>query len=759
MSRKMTRLILSIGLITACVLWSLPDAIAQQSTDTAKDLDTVWSRFGKYIIPAIAIFLFASANYAIRLFSKDKILKKLLKKYVVFELNDSEKTRYRGTMRLEEKGVEIISEESRQRGHAPSYIFRAEEAKNIVAFIRYLDSMNKRERIERDWDFDRVHHPRFPTRMQRKIRNFGIALTNSVNNTIETIWGSIKNTLAIKTITAQGVSAADVEEAKKQLQQATEERYERLIERLVGTRVKVKTHTGDYIGVLKEYTKEYMYLMDVKQPDGKGYKDNWAYTKDIANLNYRDERGLRCKMENDDLIFENNTAYDILLGDVILKEESEPYKQEFKYEYRIPAFTVQRLPLRPGPIGQKIAPFENVATRKARTWRNFKKIELHFASYREADIAFLRGAATCRIIESAEKYQPEQFDIGGLAETLSHTRETADVEFKDKEGKPIRGINIVAGYITNVNEDRIDIKEIDQNYGQRWSVEHAFEAFDAKLRTIGHLGVKISPPHRSRMAAQTLLLRQTEEKKSDQTAMAPMLYTPVAPHIKPYHKPALPIKVLALTGNITESEFPVLQQFKSIRQHHIIYEPTTDLRTDGIAKTHILWIGHGEIYKEGYRFSIDDEHRIKNFVRRGGIVIVSGQDVRDIQKRRRGIGWTPEPLMGVEYDETLEFTATRHGKKSRIFQTPHKILSGQIKLDDMWHDELNRYIPLATANSGKEAAMLQLPFQEGLYIVTSLKNETTTDVQVNKAMMENLLYFSVKWLDQHKHTQLYYTSR
>ena len=759
MSRKMTRLILSIGLITACVLWSLPDAIAQQSTDTAKDLDTVWSRFGKYIIPAIAIFLFASANYAIRLFSKDKILKKLLKKYVVFELNDSEKTRYRGTMRLEEKGVEIISEESRQRGHAPSYIFRAEEAKNIVAFIRYLDSMNKRERIERDWDFDRVHHPRFPTRMQRKIRNFGIALTNSVNNTIETIWGSIKNTLAIKTITAQGVSAADVEEAKKQLQQATEERYERLIERLVGTRVKVKTHTGDYIGVLKEYTKEYMYLMDVKQPDGKGYKDNWAYTKDIANLNYRDERGLRCKMENDDLIFENNTAYDILLGDVILKEESEPYKQEFKYEYRIPAFTVQRLPLRPGPIGQKIAPFENVATRKARTWRNFKKIELHFASYREADIAFLRGAATCRIIESAEKYQPEQFDIGGLAETLSHTRETADVEFKDKEGKPIRGINIVAGYITNVNEDRIDIKEIDQNYGQRWSVEHAFEAFDAKLRTIGHLGVKISPPHRSRMAAQTLLLRQTEEKKSDQTAMAPMLYTPVAPHIKPYHKPALPIKVLALTGNITESEFPVLQQFKSIRQHHIIYEPTTDLRTDGIAKTHILWIGHGEIYKEGYRFSIDDEHRIKDFVRRGGIVIVSGQDVRDIQKRRRGIGWTPEPLMGVEYDETLEFTATRHGKKSRIFQTPHKILSGQIKLDDMWHDELNRYIPLATANGGKEAAMLQLPFQEGLYIVTSLKNETTTDVQVNKAMMENLLYFSVKWLDQHKHTQLYYTSR
>ena len=758
MSRKMTRLILSIGLIMACVLWCLPDAIAQENKEAAEDSTTVWGKFGKYIIPAIAIFLFASANYAIRLFSKDKILKKLLKKYVVFEINDDAKTRYRGTMRLEEKGVEIISEESRQRGHAPSYIFRAEEAKNIVAFIRYLDSMNERERIERDWDFERVHHPRFPTRMRRKIRNFGIALTNSVNNTIETIWGSIKNTLAIKTITAQGVSAADVEEAKKQLQQATEERYERLIERLVGTRVKVKTHTGEYIGVLTEYTKEYMYLMDVKQPDGKGYKDSWAYTRDVANLNYRDERGLRCKLENDYLIFENNAAYDILLGDVVLKEESEPYKQEFKYQYRIPAFTVQRLPLRPGPIAQKVAPFENVVTRKNRTWRNFKKIELNFASYREADIAFLRGAATCRIIEGAEKYQPEQFDIGGLAETLSDTKEATDVEFKDKDGNLIRGINIVAGYITNVNEDRIDIKAVDHNYGQRWSVEHAFEAFDSKLRTIGSPAFKISPLHRSRMAAQTMLVSQVEEKKAEQSAMAPMLYTPIAPHIKPYKKPELPIKVLALTGNITESEFPVLQQFESIRQHRIIYEPTENLKTDGIAKTHILWMGHGEIYKEGYRLSIDDEHRIKDFVRRGGVVIVSGQDVRDIQKRRRGLGWTPEPLMGVEYDETLEFTPTRHGKKSRIFQTPHKILSGQIKLDDMWHDELNRYIPLATANGGDEAAMLQLPFQEGLYIVTSLKNETDTDVQVNQPMMENLLYFSVKWLDQHKHTRLYYTS-
>ena len=58
--------------------------------------------------------------------------------------------RYRGTMRLEFTGMEIISEESRQRGHAPSYIFRSEEREaGIVAYIRYLDSMNERELRER----------------------------------------------------------------------------------------------------------------------------------------------------------------------------------------------------------------------------------------------------------------------------------------------------------------------------------------------------------------------------------------------------------------------------------------------------------------------------------------------------------------------------------------------------------------------------------------------------------------------------------
>ena len=79
----------------------------------------------------------------------------------------------------------------------------------------------------------------------------------------------------------------------------------------------------------------------------------------------------------------------------------------------------------------------------------------------------------------------------------------------------------------------------------------------------------------------------------------------------------------------------------------------------------------------------------------------------------------------------------------------------------MWLDPLGKWTSLAKTNTASAdlprgefedaSVLLLLPFQKGLYIVTSLKNETEADVQVNDKMMENLLHFSVKWLDrQHR---------
>ena len=765
MAQRTTHTIFNILLILQLiVVIALPHANAQASGEKP-----FWERWGTYVLPIALLFLFATINYAFDLFRKDKILKKLLKKYVVFEMSDGR--RYRGTMRLESNGIEIISEESRQRGHAPSYIFRGSERDGILAYIRYLDSMNGRERLERDWDFDRIYHPRLATRIQRKVRNLGVALRSSINKTVEMIWGQIKKTTAFKPVSQaqqqQGVSAeGEIEEIRKELwEYAMEESYERLIERLVGTRVKVENDKKEaYTAVLKEYTDKHIYLMDVKcatpPNDQKGYKDEWEVALDIKHgkINVRDERGLRSKIEGDDLVLENNAPYEIQLWGLIFEkpDSSETDAHDWKWGYTIPPFSVQRIHLQPKPKHHNVGPFQRVVVQEPRTYRYFHLLKLKFRSFRDADIVFTRA---CKIIESAEKYERESLDLVGLTTALLASQEVEDVAITDESGESIHGLNVIHGYITNINEDRIDVNEIDHCYDRRWSVEDAFGQFDEKLRKVGPPHIRILPPYRTRMAAQAMLVERIGESRGHQEILSPFLFTPVASRRKRYKKPELPFKVMALTGNVTEAEFPVLQQFEYVKEHHIIYEPVRDLRTAYMAKAHILWIGHGEIYKEGYRLSIDAEHRIKNFVGRGGIAIVSGQDISNMQRRRQSVGWVPEPLIGVESDETEEFTPTRAGKRGKIFHHPYRIKPGEIKLDDMWVDQLNKYTSLAKANGGDEDVILILPFQAGLYIVTSLKNETDADVQMNQSMMANLLHFSVRFIEKQKHSQLFYVAQ
>ena len=156
-------------------------------------------------------------------------------------------------------------------------------------------------------------------------------------------------------------------------------------------------------------------------------------------------------------------------------------------------------------------------------------------------------------------------------------------------------------------------------------------------------------------------------------------------------------------------EFPALERFEYVQDHHIIYSAVPDLRTDRLPKTDILWIGNGEIYKSGYRLNIDAEHRIKNFVSQGGVAIVSGQDVKANAKQRRGTGWIPEPLTGIECEETYELSPTSQGKRSRIFQYPNPLngnhadleMNNQpfIRLDDMWMDPLGKWTSLAKINT------------------------------------------------------------
>ena len=800
------------------------ETITETVTESARSL---WSQAEVYGIVILLLFLFSAFFYLLRLFQKDKLLKTLLNKYVVFQMKENR--RYRGTMRLEFTGMEIISEESRQRGHAPSYIFTNEERDNqIVAYIRYHDAMNERELRERAWELERVYHPPFIYKMRRKIRNMFVALREASKNAISMVLQSVKkgvggrferyNTVYQGATEGKGdITGIDrLDDSAEHLQE--QETYERLIERLVGTRIKVRTETGEYTAILKDYNQKHIALMDVKDKDNNGYRDHWnlehEYKQDINALNRRDERGLRVRAEGNDengyfLVFENNTPYQIQLGHVVLHDGAPTWAPNFEFKYHIQAFSVQKLKIE--PVAQhNVGPFQRIRAREQLTIRNYKKIKLDFRSFRDADIIFPKKY--CTIVESAEKYQPELFSLSGLTDTILDMSDTEDIAIADKEGKPIHGINVVHGYVTNVNEERIDLKTIDTSYSRRWDVENAFRRFDNKFRHGFPIHKRLLPINRAKITAHASIVEQIHSNAVRHEALAPLVYPgrsldtaeQRARHRKlirnrivgginahfntKFWKPntgvprtpgvtraevqmAMPIKLMAFTGNTSTVEFPVLQRFEYIQEHHMIYREVPDLRTDRLPKTDILWIGNGEIYKAGYRLNIDTEHRIKNFVSQGGIAIVSGQEITASTKQRRGTGWIPEPLTGIACDETYELFPTSRGKRSRIFQYPNPLNGNHqadpeameqplIRLDDMWLDPLGKWTSLAKTNiaaaglpsDGFEnaSALLLLPFQKGLYIVTSLKNETEEDVRINDKIMENLLHFSVKWLDKQR---------
>lgn len=811
----------------------LPAAFGQDDavTDAVNEgTSGIWSRVKLYAGIITFLFLFSAFFYLLRLFQKDKLLKTLLNKYVVFQMKDG--SRYRGTMRLELSGMEIISEESRQRGHAPSYIFtNKEREEQIVAYIRYHDAMNERELRERAWELERVYHPPFIYKMGRKIRNMFVALREASSNAISMVFHSVKRSVGGQfqryNVAYQGATdgKGDITGINR-LQESTDhvkaqETYERLIERLVGTRIKVRTATGEYTAILKDYNEKHMALMDVKDGDNNGYRDNWGYEIEYKHnldaLNRRDDRGLRCRAEGDDengyfLIFENNTPYQIRLGKIEFFDGPPGWgwDAEFK-KYIINAFSVQKLPVQP-VAKHNVGPFVRIAKPEQLTIRHYKKFKVNFCSFRDADIIFPRTGGLCTIVESAEKYQPELFSLTGLTDTILDMRDTEDIAIADKEGKPIHGINVVHGYVTNVNEERIDLKTIDTSYGRRWDIENAFRRFDNKFRRGFPLLKRLLPINRAKITAHASIVEQIHDNAVRHEALAPLIYparslntaeqrtrrrklirnrivgninatfntkfwkpndgVPKTPGVtRSEVQMAMPIRLMAFTGNTSSVEFPALERFEYIHEHHMIYKETQDLRTDRLPKTDILWIGNGEIYKSGYRLNIDAEHRIKNFVSQGGVAIVSGQDIKTSAKQRRGAGWIPEPLTGIECDETYELFPTSQGKRSRIFQYPNPLNGNHhgdpetmdqpyIRLDDMWLDPLGKWTSLAKTNIAaaglpndgleKASALLLLPFQKGLYIVTSLKNETKEDVRINDKIMENLLHFSVKWLDKQR---------
>ena len=205
------------------------------------------------------------------------------------------------------------------------------------------------------------------------------------------------------------------------------------------------------------------------------------------------------------------------------------------------------------------------------------------------------------------------------------------------------------------------------------------------------------------------------------------------------------IQLFYLKTDRYKEESPIISDINSIRERWIAHHGTTNRDLPGLSEADILWLGFRTISRDGkYRFNNKQENRIKEFVKNGGVVIVSGQDSDEENPCRTG--WLPEPLNGIESSQRNDFQPT--SAAGELFKAPHRIRSGQLALDDSWGGWNQKYQVLATTNGGKEIVVAKLKYGKGMYLITNLRNSQKTEASKNRRMLENLVHFAVKFLEK-----------
>ena len=207
------------------------------------------------------------------------------------------------------------------------------------------------------------------------------------------------------------------------------------------------------------------------------------------------------------------------------------------------------------------------------------------------------------------------------------------------------------------------------------------------------------------------------------------------------------IQLHVLRTDSYKEEYPAISNINSIGNRWIAYDGTTNRDLPKLGKSDILWLGFRTLSRDGrYRLNNKQENRIKEFVKNGGVVIVSGQD--SDENRPCKTGWLPEPLNGVESSRRNDFQPTSHA--GELFKAPHRIRSGQLALDDSWSGWNQKYQVLATTNGGKEIVVAKLRHGKGMYLITNLRNSQKNEVSQNRRMLENLVHFAVDFITASK---------
>jgi hypothetical protein len=237
-----------------------------------------------FTITIVSIIIFTVIAAFIRGRHKDKCLKDFSKNMVTLE--ETTGKIIWGKLRVENTGLELIysTKHKDKDGHdETSYILYKQEYPNIQALIRYHDELDERDQKVREKELRRTYHPTVLRRLKRKILNFFNTLRDSVMDVVNLLIGQAKKAApggAIMTSQDKYIS-----KTKEELMSSLGTSFEPLLERHIGKRVVLELAKADkifeYPSVLKDYTAEFIEVMDV---DYRTKEDTPAKKADLVVL-------------------------------------------------------------------------------------------------------------------------------------------------------------------------------------------------------------------------------------------------------------------------------------------------------------------------------------------------------------------------------------------------------------------------------------------------------------------------------------------
>jgi len=217
-------------------------------------------------ITIIFIVLATAVGAFIRRRSRDKCLKDFSQNMVTL-LETSGKVVW-GILRVENTGLEFVysAKHKDEQGHdETSYILYKNEFPNIAALICFHDELGEQNKKKRQIELKKAYHPTLLRRMKRKTLNVFKTLRDSVMEVVNLLISQAKKA----TPAGAMLSSQDkyVSQMKQDLIGSAGTSYEPLLEKYIGHRVVLELIKGDkaieYWGVLKDYTAEFIEVMDV----------------------------------------------------------------------------------------------------------------------------------------------------------------------------------------------------------------------------------------------------------------------------------------------------------------------------------------------------------------------------------------------------------------------------------------------------------------------------------------------------------------